>query len=105
MPTPSYDYILIGAGTGIGASNHFEAGAFVRSRDELEIPNLQYHFVPIAMNYDGRNPADGHGFQMHVGPMKGTSTGHVRIRSSDPRDPPSIIFNYLTTERARCTRS
>ena len=99
MPTPSYDYILIGAGTGIGASNHFEAGAFVRSRDELEIPNLQYHFVPIAMNYDGRNPADGHGFQMHVGPMKGTSTGHVRIRSSDPRDPPSIIFNYLTTER------
>ena len=89
------------AGTGIGASNHFEAGAFVRSRDVLEIPNLQYHFVPIAMSYDGRNPADGHGFQMHVGPMKGTSTGHVRIRSSDPRDPPSIAFNYLTTESDR----
>jgi len=89
------------AGTGIGASNHFEAGAFVRSRDDLEIPNLQYHFVPIAMNYDGRNPADGHGFQMHVGPMKGTSIGHVRIRSTDPRDPPSIVFNYLTTESDR----
>ena len=89
------------AGTGIGASNHFEAGAFVRSRDDLGIPNLQYHFVPIAMNYDGRNPADGHGFQMHVGPMKGTSTGHVRIRSPDPRDPPSIVFNYLTTESDR----
>jgi len=88
-------------GTGIGASNHFEAGAFVRSRDDLEIPNLQYHFVPIAMSYDGRNPADGHGFQMHVGPMKGTSTGHVRIRSADPRDPPSIVFNYLTTESDR----
>ena len=53
------------------------------------------------MNYDGRNPADGHGFQMHVGPMKGTSTGHVRIRSSDPRDLPSIVFNYLTTESDR----
>ena len=89
------------AGTGIGASNHFEAGAFVRSRDDLEIPNLQYHFVPIAMSYDGRNPADGHGFQMHVGPMKGTSTGRVRIRSTDPRDPPSIVFNYLTTESDR----
>ena len=85
-------------GTGIGASNHFEAGAFVRSRDDLKIPNLQYHFVPIAMSYDGRNPAGGHGFQMHVGPMKGTSTGHVRIRSNDPRDPPSLVFNYLTTE-------
>ena len=89
------------AGTGIGASNHFEAGAFVRSRDDLEIPNLQYHFVPIAMSYDGTNPADGHGFQMHVGPMRGTSTGHVRIRSDDPRDPPSIVFNYLTTESDR----
>ena len=101
-----WNQLAIGArwlftGTGIGASNHFEAGAFVRSRDDLEIPNLQYHFVPIAMSYDGRNPADGHGFQMHVGPMKGTSTGHVRIRSSDPRDPPSIAFNYLTTESDR----
>ncbi len=101
-----WNQLAIGArwlftGTGIGASNHFEAGAFVRSRDDLEIPNLQYHFVPIAMNYDGRNPADGHGFQMHVGPMKGTSTGHVRIRSSDPLDPPSIVFNYLTTESDR----
>ena len=70
----------------------------MRSRDDLKIPNLQYHFVPIAMSYDGRNPAGGHGFQMHVGPMKGTSTGHVRIRSNDPRDPPSLVFNYLTTE-------
>ena len=101
-----WNQLAIGArwlftGTGIGASNHFEAGAFVRSRDNLTIPNLQYHFVPIAMNYDGRNPAAGHGFQMHVGPMKGTSTGHVRIRSNDPRDPPSIVFNYLTTESDR----
>ena len=101
-----WNQALIGArwvftGTGIGASNHFEAGAFVRSRDDLEIPNLQYHFVPIAMSYDGTNPADGHGFQMHVGPMKGTSRGHVRIRSRDPRDVPSIVFNYLTTESDR----
>ena len=101
-----WNQALIGArwvltGTGIGASNHFEAGAFVRSRDDLAIPNLQYHFVPIAMRYDGTNPAGGHGFQMHVGPMKGTSTGHVRIRSRDPRDPPSIVFNYLTTESDR----
>ena len=101
-----WNQVLIGArwvftGTGIGASNHFEAGAFVRSRDELTIPNLQYHFVPIAMRYDGTNPAGGHGFQMHVGPMKGTSTGHVRVRSDDPRDPPSIVFNYLTTESDR----
>ena len=101
-----WNQLAIGArwlltGTGIGASNHFEAGAFVRSRDDLEIPNLQYHFVPIAMRYDGGNPAGGHGFQMHVGPMKGTSTGRVRIRSKDPRDPPSIVFNYLTTESDR----
>ena len=101
-----WNQALIGArwmltGTGIGASNHFEAGAFVRSRDDLTIPNLQYHFVPIAMRYDGTNPAGGHGFQMHVGPMKGTSTGSVRIRSDDPRDPPSIVFNYLTTESDR----
>lgn len=101
-----WNQLIIGAqwlctGAGIGASNHFEAGAFVRSRDDLEIPNLQYHFVPIAMSYDGRNPAGGHGFQMHVGPMKGASTGYVRIRSSDPRDPPSIVFNYLTTESDR----
>ena len=73
----------------------------MRSRDDLRIPNLQYHFVPIAMRYDGGNPAGGHGFQMHVGPMKGTSTGRVRIRSADPRDPPSIVFNYLTTESDR----
>ena len=101
-----WNQLVIGArwlltGTGIGASNHFEAGAFVRSRDDLAIPNLQYHFVPIAMRYDGGNPAGGHGFQMHVGPMKGASTGRVRIRSKDPRDPPSIVFNYLTTESDR----
>ena len=101
-----WNQLAIGArwlltGTGIGASNHFEAGAFVRSRDALRIPNLQYHFVPIAMSYDGRNPAAGHGFQMHVGPMKGTSLGRVRIRSGDPRDLPSIVFNYLTTESDR----
>ena len=101
-----WNQLAIGArwlltGTGIGASNHFEAGAFVRSRDALRIPNLQYHFVPIAMSYDGSNPAAGHGFQMHVGPMKGTSLGRVRIRSGDPRDLPSIVFNYLTTESDR----
>ena len=72
-------------GTGIGASNHFEAGAFVRSRDDLEIPNLQYHFVPIAMRYDGGNPAGGHGFQMHVG----ADEGHQHRARAHPLEGPA----------------
>ena len=86
---------------GLGATSHFEAGGFIRSRAGVEHPDLQYHFLPIAMNYDGTNPARTHGFQAHVGPMRPTSVGRVRLRSSDPREPPSILFNYMATEGDR----
>jgi choline dehydrogenase len=88
-------------GSGIGASNQFEAGAFIRSRAGVEHPDLQYHFLPIAINYDGSNPFRGHGFQAHVGPMRPTSVGEVRLRSADPRQTPSIRFNYMATEGDR----
>jgi choline dehydrogenase len=86
---------------GLGASSQFEAGAFIRSRPGVEHPDLQYHFLPIAMNYDGSNPADTHGFQAHVGPMRPTSSGRIRLRSADPKEPPSILFNYMATEGDR----
>jgi choline dehydrogenase len=88
-------------GRGIGASNQFETGGFIRSRPGVEHPDLQYHFLPIAINYDGSNPYPGHGFQAHVGPMRPTSAGRVRLRSSDPREPPAILFNYMATEGDR----
>lgn len=86
---------------GPGATSHFEAGGFIRSRAGIEHPNLQYHFLPIAVNYDGSNPVKGHGFQAHVGPMRPTSRGYVRIRSKDPRQAPAILFNYMGTENDR----
>ena len=91
----------IAAGTGLGATSHFEAGGFIRSRAGVEHPDLQYHFLPIAMNYDGTNPQDTHGFQAHVGPMRPTSRGHVRLKSADPRQAPEILFNYMMTEGDR----
>jgi len=87
--------------SGPGASSHFEAGGFIRSRAGIEHPNLQYHFLPIAVNYDGSNPVKGHGFQAHVGPMRPTARGHVRLRSADPRQAPEILFNYMGTENDR----
>jgi choline dehydrogenase len=86
---------------GLGATSHFEAGGFIRSRPGVEHPDLQYHFLPIAMNYDGTNPAGAHGFQGHVGPMRSTSRGHVKLRSSDPREAPEILFNYFSQEADR----
>ncbi len=86
---------------GIGASNQFEAGGFIRSAAGVEHPDLQYHFLPIAINYDGSNPYPGHGFQAHVGPMRPTSVGRIELRSADPREPPSILFNYMATEGDR----
>ncbi len=86
---------------GIGASNQFEAGGFIRSAAGVEHPDLQYHFLPIAINYDGSNPYPGHGFQAHVGPMRPTSAGRIELRSADPREPPSILFNYMATEGDR----
>ena len=91
----------IAARTGLGATSHFEAGGFIRSRAGVEHPDLQYHFLPIAMNYDGTNPQDTHGFQAHVGPMRPTSRGHVRLKSADPRAAPGILFNYMMTEGDR----
>ena len=82
-------------GTGLGASNHFEACAFVRSEAGVPYPDLQLHFLPAAVRYDGRAAATAHGYQVHVGPMRSPSRGAVRLRSGDPRQAPSIRFNYM----------
>ncbi|MGA8205226.1 MAG: choline dehydrogenase [Woeseiaceae bacterium] len=83
--------------SGIGASNHFEVGGFVRSHRGIVHPNLQYHFFPMAVRYDGKNPSKRHGFQAHVGPMRSRSTGCVKLRSADPTAAPRILFNYMST--------
>ncbi|MER3409562.1 MAG: choline dehydrogenase [Thermoleophilia bacterium] len=87
--------------TGPGATNHFEAGGFVRSNDEVDYPNLMFHFLPIAIRYDGSLPAAGHGYQVHVGPMYSDARGSVKIRSADPRVKPALRFNYLSTDKDR----
>ncbi len=84
--------------SGHGATNHFESAAFVRSRAGVQYPDIQYHFLPVAIRYDGKAPAKTHGFQAHVGPMRSASRGNVRLRSPDPRDPPVILFNYMSQE-------
>lgn len=84
---------------GLGATNHFESCGFIRSRAGLEWPNIQYHFLPAAMRYDGGKAIDGHGFQVHVGPNKPTSRGRMWIKSKDPLDKPNIVFNYISTEQ------
>jgi len=81
---------------GLGATNHFETGGFVRSRPDVEYPDIQYHFLPLAVTYDGSSLAQEHGFQAHVGPMRSKSRGHVRLASGDARDKPRILFNYLS---------
>lgn len=86
---------------GPGATNHFEGGGFVRSNDDVAYPNLMFHFLPIAIRYDGTAPAGGHGYQVHVGPMNSDARGWVKIRSADPRVKPAIQFNYLSTEQDR----
>lgn len=86
---------------GLGATNHFESCAFIRSREGLKWPNIQYHFLPAAMRYDGNAAFDGHGFQVHVGPNKPESRGSVSIISDDPKANPHIQFNYLSTEQDR----
>lgn len=87
------------AGTGIGASNQFEAGGFIRSREAFEWPNIQYHFLPVAINYNGSNAVKEHGFQAHVGSMRTPSRGRIQARSLDPRQHPSILFNYQSTDQ------
>lgn len=86
-------------GTGVGASNQFEAGGFIRSREEFAWPNIQYHFLPVAINYNGSNAVKEHGFQAHVGSMRSPSRGRVQVKSKDPRQHPSILFNYMATEQ------
>ncbi|MEY4698007.1 MAG: choline dehydrogenase, partial [Pseudomonadota bacterium] len=83
-------------GRGLGASNQFEACAFIRSKPGVEYPDIQYHFLPIAVRYDGKAAAEGHGFQAHVGPMRSRSRGAVTLRSGDPADAPRIRFNYMS---------
>ena len=89
--------------TGPGASNHFEAGGFIRGNDEVRYPNLMYHFLPIAVRYDGTLPpgGGGHGYQVHVGPMYSDVRGSVKAVSADPREHPALRFNYLSTENDR----
>jgi choline dehydrogenase len=86
---------------GPGASNHFEAGGFVRSNDQIKYPNLMFHFLPIAVRYDGTAPAGGHGYQVHIGPMYSNSRGCVKVTSGDVRDHPAFTFNYLSTPEDR----
>ena len=85
--------------SGPGASNQFESAAFIRSRAGVEYPDIQYHFLPIAVRYDGQAAAEGHGFQAHVGPMRSPSRGRVTLRSSDPVEAPRILFNYMSQEK------
>jgi choline dehydrogenase len=81
---------------GLGASNHFETGGFIRSRAGVRYPNIQYHFLPMAVSYDGSSLAKEHGFQAHVGPMRSQSRGWVRLASADPIEKPKVFFNYLS---------
>ena len=85
-------------GTGLGATNHFESCAFIRSRAGIEYPDIQYHFLPAAMRYDGKAAISGDGFQVHVGPMRTKSRGFVRIRNNDAKSHPKILFNYMSHE-------
>jgi choline dehydrogenase len=81
---------------GLGATNHFETCGFIRSRPAIPYPDIQYHFLPMAVAYDGSTLAKEHGFQAHVGPMRSKSRGWVRLATRDVRDKPRIFFNYLS---------
>ncbi|AOE82885.1 choline dehydrogenase [Pseudomonas sp. TCU-HL1] len=86
-------------GKGLGASNQFEAGGFIRTRAEFEWPNIQFHFLPVAINYNGSNAVKEHGFQAHMGSMRSPSRGRIHLKSRDPRQHPSILFNYMSHEQ------
>jgi choline dehydrogenase len=94
---------------GLGATNHFESCGFIRSRAGVRYPDIQYHFLPLAVSYDGKSLATEHGFQAHVGPMRSKSRGWVRLSSADPREKPRLLFNYMShpddwTEMRACVR-
>ena len=84
---------------GPGATNHFEAGGFTRSNESVKYPNLMFHFLPLAIRYDGTAPSSGHGYQVHVGPMYSDARGTIKIKSRDPFEKPALRFNYLSTEQ------
>ncbi len=84
---------------GPGATNHFEAGGFIRSNADVAYPNLMFHFLPLAIRYDGSGPKSGHGYQVHVGPMYSDSRGTIKIKSANPFEKPAMQFNYLSTEQ------
>lgn len=95
--------------SGHGATNHFESAGFIRTNANVPYPDLQYHFLPVAIRYDGRSPVKNHGFQVHLGPMRSDSRGAVTLRSADPGEAPRILFNYMSTEKdwsdfRRCIR-
>lgn len=85
--------------SGLGTSNQFESAAFIRSKAGIKYPDIQYHFLPIAVRYDGQAAAEGHGFQAHVGPMRSVSRGSVTLRSANPKDAPKILFNYMSEDK------
>ncbi len=84
---------------GPGATNHFEGGGFARSNDDVAYPNLMFHFLPLAIRYDGTSPAGGHGYQVHIGPMYSDARGSISLQSRDPRQHPALRFNYLSTRQ------
>lgn len=86
---------------GPAATNHFEGGGFVRSNEGVDYPNLMFHFLPVAVRYDGKKADTKHGFQVHVGPMYSDARGTLKIRSKDPKEHPSMVYNYLSTEQDR----
>ena len=99
--------------TGEAATNHFEAGGFIRSNETVKYPNIQFHFLPLAIRYDGSQPEGNHGYQVHIGPMYSDVRGNIKIKSTDPRQHPALRFNYLSTgldrqewiEAVRCARN
>lgn len=97
QPLIGAEWLLLGSG--LGASNQFEAGGFIRTRPEFEWPNIQYHFLPVAINYNGSKGVQEHGFQAHMGSMRSPSRGRIHLKSKDPRQHPSILFNYMSHEQ------
>ncbi|MDP9317657.1 MAG: choline dehydrogenase [Actinomycetota bacterium] len=98
-PKIGFDWLFFRKG--LGATNHFEGGGFCRGNDDVDYPNLMFHFLPIAIRYDGSSPTKGHGYQVHVGPMYSDVRGTVRITSRDPKRHPALRFNYLSTPNDR----
>jgi choline dehydrogenase len=86
---------------GPAATNHFEAGGFIRSNEDVAYPNTMFHFLPVAIRYDGTSPSGGHGYQVHVGPMYSDARGSVKVKSGDPTQAPALRFNYLSTAQDR----